>query len=489
MTSPAPEFLETGVPNLDRILGGGIPRRALVMIIGPPGSGKTILAQQIVFHAASRGDATLYLTGYSETHDKLLAHSRRLAFFVPGLIGQHIQLGSLPDLLRSGAEETGDAIVATARAQDASLVVLDGFRSMRGFMEDDQAAAYFLYSLGAKLALQGTTTLVIVEGDPYEASLYSEMTVCDTVVALRRERQHSRHRRVMEVLKTRGATPLEGTHPFTLDHTGLTIFQRFETWSAAAEPGWNPDRAAFGVPGLDALIGGGLNVGTTTLMAGSPGIGKTLLGLHFITEGSRAQEPVLFVGFMESPAQLREKARVFGMDLQAAEAAGRARFLVLRGHDLEADEIATLLAEDVEHRGVRRLVIDSAAEVQRSVGFEGRVPDFLSSLVSYLRGREVTTYLTLDVPMIVGPELQLADTPLPVLAENLLLARHVEYQGSLHSVLSVLKMRFSAHERAIYEHTVTSGKGFQIVGPAPLGEGLLTGMPRISDGPPAQGQG
>lgn len=489
MTSPAPEFLETGVPNLDRILGGGIPRRAAFMVIGPPGTGKTILAHQIVCQAASRGDTTLYLTGYSETHDKLLAHSRRLSFFLPDLIGKQIQLVSLSDLLRSSVEETGDAIVATARAQKASLVVLDGFRSMRGFMDEDhQAAAYFLYSLGAKLALMGATTLVVVEGDPDEAGRYGELTVCDTVVALRRDLQHSRHRRVLEVLKTRGATPLEGAHPFTLDHTGLTIFQRFETWATAVEPAWNPARAGFGVPGLDALIGGGLNVGTTTLMAGSPGIGKTLLGLHFIAEGARAQEPVLFLGFMESPAQLREKARVFGMDLGAAEAAGRARFLVLRSHDLEADEIATLVAEDVERRGVRRLVIDSAAEVQRSVGFEGRVPDFLSSLVSFLRGREVTTYLTLDVPMIVGPELQLSDTPLPVLAENLLLARHVEYHGSLHSVLSVLKMRFSAHERGIYEHTLTPGLGIQIVGPAPLGEGVLTGMPRVPEGPPAQGQ-
>ena len=147
--------------------------------------------------------------------------------------------------------------------------------------------------------------------------------------------------------------------------------------------------------------------------------------------------------------------------------------------DLEADEIALLLAEDVERRGVRRLVIDSAAEVQRSVGFQGRVPDFLSALVNYLRGREVTSYLTLDVPMIVGPEFELAGTPLSSFAENLLLLRQVEYLGRLHSVLSVMKMRFSDHERAIYEHTIIPGLGLQIVGPAPLGEGLLTGVPRV----------
>ena len=479
MTSAAPERLESGVPYLDQILGGGLLRRTVAMIIGAPGTGKTVLSLQIVFHNAAQGTRILYLTGYSETHDKLIAHNRGLSFFAPDVMGQQIQLASLPDLLRSGAEETVDAIVETARAQETSLVVLDGFRSMRGFMANDQEAARFLYSLGAKLALLDATTLVVVEGDADESNRFPELTVCDAIIVLRRERNHSRHRRLLEVLKVRGATPLEGAHPFSLDHKGLTISPRFETMAAGREPPWKPGRAAFGVPELDALVGGGLNVATATLVAGSPGVGKTLLGLHFMAEGARLQEPALFLGFMESPEQLKEKARMFGMDLRAAEAAGMLRFLVLRGYDLEADEVARLLSEDIERRGVRRLVIDSAAEVQRSVGFEGRVPDFLSSLVSYLRQREVTTYMSLDVPMIVGPELELAGTPLSTFAENLLLARQVEYRGSLHRVLSVLKMRFSEHSLAIHECTITANQGFQIVGPAPVGEGLLTGIPRV----------
>ena len=479
MTSEALERLETGVPYLDRILGGGLLRRTVAMIIGAPGTGKTMLSLQIAFHNASCGARVLYLTGYSETHDKLITHNSGLSFFAPDLIGQQIQLGSLPDLLREGAEETVDAIVETAHVQHASLVVLDGFRSMRGFMADDQEAVHFLYSLGAKLALLGATTLVNIEGDAEETDRRPEATVCDAVIVLRRERSHSRHRRLLEGLKLRGAAPLEGSHPFALEPTGFTIFPRFETMAAATEPTWKPGRAAFGIPNLDALIGGGLNVATSTLVAGTPGVGKTTLGLHFLAEGARAQEPGLFLGFMESPAQLQEKARMFGIDLRATAGAGLVHFLVLRGHDLEADEIAMLLSQEIERRGVRRLVIDSAAEVQRSVGFQGRVPDFLSALVSYLRGREVTSYLTLDVPTILGPELELADTSLSTFAENLLLLRQVEFLGRLHSVLSVMKMRFSDHERAIYEHTITPNLGFQIVGPAPLGEGLLTGVPRV----------
>jgi circadian clock protein KaiC len=250
----------------------------------------------------------------------------------------------------------------------------------------------------------------------------------------------------------------------------------------ATEPTWQSGRASFGIADLDALIGGGLNVGTATLLAGSPGVGKTVLGRHFIAEGVRAQEPTLFLGFLESPAQLREKARAFGMDLDPAEASGLLRLLVLRAHDLEADQIAWLVSEAVERRRVRRLVIDSVAELQRGLASEARIPEFLAALASYLRAHEVTTYLTLDVATIVGPSLELAGPQLSAMADNLLSLRQAEYHGRLHRLLSVLKMRFSGYESAIYELTVTPGRGVEIVGPAPLGEGILSGVPRLPGG-------
>ena len=486
--SAAPDLLETGVPNLDRVVGGGIINGSLVMVVGAPGTGKTLLAQQIAFHNAAQGSNALYLTGYSETHDKLLRHSRGLGFVDRALVGTRFQLASLPDLLRAGANDTEDAIVETARTQHASLVVIDGFRSMRGLLADDQAAAHFLYSLGAKLALLGITTLVIVEGDPDDSARYPELTVCDVILALRRDRENGRRRRLLEVLKTRGAMHLEGTHPFRIDGTGLVVFPRFESTIAATQPAWRPERAAFGVPELDALVGTGLNVGTTTLVAGSPGVGKTTLGLRFLGEGVRVGEPVLFCGFMESPAQLLEKARMFGIDLGAADASDQARLLVLPGHDIEADQVADVVTRDIERRGVRRLVVDSAAELQRGLGSEERVPEFLAALVSYLRARDVTTYLTLDIPMIVGPALELALTPLSVIAENLLLLRQVEFRSRLHRVLSVLKIRFSEYEEAIYEYKLTPGIGMQIIGPAPLGEGFLTGIPRLTPESGAQSE-
>ena len=477
--APTPlEMLETGVPNLDQILGGGLLRGATVMVVGAPGTGKTILAQQIAFHGARRGATALYLTGYSETHAKLLAHTRRLRFFAPALIGERLVLGSLPELLGRGAGETEDAIVATARQHRAALVVLDGFGNMRGFLggEHHQAVAHFVYSLGAKLSLLGATLLVLAESNPDERDRYPELTVSDAVLALRRERQDSRQRRLLEVVKVRGAAPLNGFHPFTIDDDGVHLSPRLEAVVPAAEPVWTDERSDFGIAAVDALLGGGLTVGSATLAAGSPGTGKTLLGLHFAAQGARRGEPTLFLGFMESAGQLRAKARALGMDLAAAEAAGRVRLLVLPAYDLEADRVAELLRADVERRGVRRLVVDSAAELERGVAAEARRPEFLAALVGYLRGRNVTSYLTLDVPTIVGPELEFAGTPLSVVAENLLLLRYAEYRGALHRLFSVLKMRFSDYDRTIREYTITPGAGLQLLGAAPPAAGLLTGI-------------
>jgi len=472
------ERFDTGVPNLDLVLGGGLLRGTIVMVIGPPGSGKTILGQQIAFRAAARGEAALYFTGYSETHDKLLAHNRSLDYFAPEAIGAELQMGSLPDLLAQGPEEAKTAVIDTARKERASLVVLDGFRSIRGFLRDDQAAAEFLYSLGATLALLGATLLVLVEGDAADRIRDPEQSVCDVILSLHRVVRGGGHRREIEVLKVRGAAPLAGLHPITIDGRGVTIYPRLESVVPPDSGQWTPARAGFGIPDMDALIGGGLNVGTSTLAAGTPGLGKTLLGLHFLAEGARQGQRGLFAGFTESTAQLRAKAQHFGIDIEAAQTAGTIELLMVPPHDLDADLVAWLIRQQIEARHIERLVIDSAAELQGGLTSPERAAMFMASLAAYLRSKSVTTYITVDVSTIVGPELSFSGNPLLAFAENLLLLRYAELEGELVRVFAVLKMRFSDFDRALRIYTIEDGTGFRIAGPAPRAEGLLTGQAR-----------
>lgn len=178
-------WVETGVPRLDLLLGGGLLSGSLVLVIGAPGAGKTVLAQQLASHLADQGRPTLYLTGYSEPHEKLIAHARSLRFFKPERIGQELQIANLLDLLRAGMDETQEAIVRAAASQHAALVVIDGFGGLRQLLPDEEAVTHFLYSLGAKLALLGATTLVLLEGEPDESARYPALSVCDVILALR----------------------------------------------------------------------------------------------------------------------------------------------------------------------------------------------------------------------------------------------------------------------------------------------------------------
>ena len=242
-TDSASGVLETGVPNLDRVLGGGLQRGAIVLVVGAPGAGKTMLGQQIGFHRARRGEPVLYLTGYSETHDKLVAHNRGLRFFDPALLGRLVQLGSLTDLLGQGAAEAEKAVLRTARQQGTRLVVLDGFRGLRRLAGPESAGevdgARFLYQLGAQLALLGATTLVLVEGDPDDTAQLPELTVGDVVIGLRRALLGMRQRRLLDVRKVRGAAPLAGLHAYELGSDGFTVWPRLEAWAAAAQPAWS----------------------------------------------------------------------------------------------------------------------------------------------------------------------------------------------------------------------------------------------------------
>jgi circadian clock protein KaiC len=433
------------------------------MVVGSPGAGKTLLAEQIAFHLARRGESSLYLTGYAEPSDKLVSHAAGLRFFDRALVGTSpgVHYGSLPDLLLQSPREAERAVVETVRARGATLVVLDGFGSIQAPLGEDPPipGARFLYGLGLQLAFLGATLLVLVEGDPDEAARRPEPPVCDVVLGLRFESRGASDRRLLHVRKARGANPLPGAHPYAIDQSGVRFWPRLESVVGGAEPALGAGRAGFRQPDIDGLLGGGLTEGTVTLAAGGYGTGKTLLGLHFAAEGGRSGAPTLFLGFMESAAQLREKGRTFGLHLEEYERAGTLRLLTHPAYDLDADAIADLLRADVEARGVRRLVIDSAAQLERSILDDERKLGFLSALVAYLRGRGVTTFLPYEVAQLSGWDVELAGTPLAVLAENLLLLRHVEVAGELRRTFSILHMRFSDHDRRIHEYTIRPDEG------------------------------
>lgn len=494
----------TGVRYLDDILGGGLPRGSLVLIMGLPGSGKTTIASQIAFTAARSGKRVLILTALSEPTNKLIAHLGAFSFFDPALVGGPIQFLSLQGSLSAGLEAASTTILTEARRMRADLVLLDGFRGMRSVDAEPQAAREFLYSLGTTLGALGCTTLVTSETDPRDPTFFPETTTADVILGLHYQLLGVRQYRGIEVIKARAAAPLPGLHALTLGVDGASVYPQLEERIASdvlgadaqaqgiaqsTGGGASPnvpalERVAFGLPELDKMLSGGIPRATCTLLAGSLGTGKTLLSLYFALAGVRAGEHVVFLGFRESREQLAQAAAAFriGPELERAlRPGGHLTFLEVPPIKVNADILGDRLIAELDRTGARRLVVDSIAELERAIRRgpdPNRLEDYLAALLRALRARRVSGLLVKETDKALAVTLDFSADPLSVLAENVLLLQQLPFRGQLYRILSILKLRFSAHDATLRELRIAAPEGVQVLEPVASATGVLEGITR-----------
>ncbi|MFI5271482.1 MAG: RAD55 family ATPase [Ktedonobacterales bacterium] len=497
----------TGVPHLDEVLGGGLPRGSLVLVMGLPGSGKTTLASQIVFTAARSGKRALILTALSESTSKLLEHLRAFSFFDLALIGGPVQFLSLQGVLALGLEAACDAIVTEVRRVKADVVLLDGFRGLRTVDSDPLAAREFLYMLGTTLATLGCTTIITTETDPRDPNFFPESTTADVILGLHYALIGVRQHRGLEVVKARTAAPLPGLHTLTLSADGVSVYPQLEERVAAAALGGDAQtqgaaratgeralpappgpaqRARFDLPVLDMMLSGGLPRSTCTLLAGSPGSGKTLLALCYALAGVRAEEATVILGFRESLEQLRLAASSFSMGPEldrALRPGGGLTFSEVPPIKVNVDILADRLLMELDRTHAQRLVIDSISELERAI-LHGpdpqRLDDYFAALLAAMRARRVTGLLVKETEKSPEVTFDVAFGGLSGLAENVLLLQQVPYGGALHRILSVVKLRFSNHDTALREFRISAPEGFHLL-EAPAGGGVVAGISREHD--------
>ncbi|MBI3977586.1 MAG: AAA family ATPase [Chloroflexi bacterium] len=472
-------MLETGVPNLDLLLGGGVPDGAILLVVGPSGSGKTTLAFQMAFHVAAHGGRALCVSTTSEPPTKLIQHLRPFSFYDERQIGERLFLLSAYPLVKEGPGRLLDALVQAVRERQAAIAVVDGLMTIRDLHPGPRELREFIYELGATLTALGCTTVLTSSGiDSGPAHEFAELTVADGIVELGMRDVGTRTLRTIRVRKMRGLPSVLGEHALRIDGRGLTAFPRLESIVEPIDVGLSRERTPLGLPELDAMMAGGLVAGSVTLLAGAPGTGKTLAGLQFIMEGVRRGEKGLIVCFRETRRHLVDRAGAFGLDLAGAVAAARAVVLHRPPVDLIADEVAWNVRQQVISFAPQRLLLDDFDELDHAIGDEPRRRGFLAGLTGLLVGRGITSLVTKEIPQVIGPELDFSGAPLATLAENLILLRYVEFRGELHRIISILKMRDTDHDRSIREYAITD-RGLQVLARLATAEGLLTGIARL----------
>lgn len=473
----APPRVPTGIPGLDVILYGGLLRGSSYLVEGPSGTGKTVLVNQIVFHHAAAGGKVVYFSLFSESHAQLLHHLEGLEFFDRQLVGTAIQyLGGFRALEKDPGNLL-DLIRQSLHATPATLLVVDGLLAV-----DERAGGTrfrtFLHELQVHTELVGCTTLLISPSAAHE--FRPEHAAVDGTFVLSTSTFGRRAVRELRVLKFRGSPNLEGSHTFEISPRGIHLYPRMEALAGATEPEppkWHR-KLSTGVPQLDEMIGGGVVAGTSTVLLGATGTGKTVLGLHFLAAGAARGERGLYFGFYESPARLIGKAEGVGLPLGRHVENGLVRLVWQLPLEQLLDRLGEeLLAQVREHRA-ERLLIDGLAGFQQTTALPSRISGFFTALANELRVLGVTTVLTAESSSLFGSGVADPLGGVSTVSENLLLLRYVELGTRVRRMIGVLKLRESDYDPTLRDLTITA-KGIQLGGISEGMEGLLSGIPRV----------
>ncbi|MBK4738386.1 ATPase domain-containing protein [Noviherbaspirillum pedocola] len=459
--SSGARLLTTGIPGLDTVLGGGFPARHLFMIQGLAGSGKTTLACQIGFVQAQQGSKVLIVTLIAESHAKLLQHLANFAFFDEGLVGRQVLFfGGYPALAQGGLRELLHFLSTCLDQHKPDVMIIDGFRSVRESRPSDLVLSEFMHSLNALVAAMECTTFLL---SPTEGNIAeSENTLVDGLVELSQFEDGVRTVREMRVYKARGADHLLGKHAFEVSRTGVVVYPRLEAVATRTNIASTASdrRVAFGIPSWDALTNGGVAHGSITNLVGTPGVGKTIMGLHFIQQALRDDEPCLILGFFESPPRLLHKAKAVGINLDDAMSDGRLEMLWYLPLEMLMDRLAVELFENIDRRKVTRLVIDGVEGFRDVAVHPHRIRLFLIALVNGLRIRNVTTIITQELPYFRESYAR-SDSSESVLYENMILLKAIEIDGVDHRLISTVKLREGGYDPSRYE-MIISDTGIRI---------------------------
>jgi len=473
----------TGVVGLDTVLGGGIARNRLHLLEGSPGTGKTTVALQFLIAGAQAGEAGIYIS-LAETEEELRDGANSHGWTIPDNIEifELVPPESVVDtdqhqsLLYSSDLELGETIKRIFEAIERvkpKRVVIDSLSEIRLLAQSSLRYRRQILALKHYFA-KHQSTVVMLDDLTTETTDRAVHSIAHSVIHLDQLAPvYGGERRRLRVVKCRGQQFRGGHHDFSLSTGGMLVFPRLVASEHRSK--FSGDHFMSGVPELDLLLGGGLATGSSTLVIGPAGVGKSILVLQYIAAAiKRGDRAALFV-FDEELGLLLSRAKALGIDLQAMCDANQLFIEQMDAAELSPGEFSHRVRKRVDEEGSRVVVIDSLSGYQAAMPEEQFVVLHLHELIQYLNRHGVATFITLAQHGMIGDMKQNIDVT--YIADSVIVLRYFEAMGRVRRAISVIKKRSGPHENTIREFQIDSRRGF-VVGPA-LDEfqGVLRGVP------------
>lgn len=473
---------KSGIAGLDEILCGGLIAERMYLIDGSPGAGKTTFAIQFLRQGIADGDTCLYIT-LSETAEELRSASRSHNWSLEGI--ELLELTADPDELDGDGqltmlhaseveltEATRKIIAAVDRVKPARLV-LDSLAEMRMLSQGSLRYRRQVLALKQLFLGRGCTVLMLNDrtADSPDLQLHS---VAHAVIGLEaRSPPYGRLRRQLQVHKFRASDFLSGFHDFSIEQQGIVVFPRLVASSHA--PPREQSVVRSDVPELDSLMGGGVDSGTTTLLIGPPGSGKSTIAIQYAAAASARGDHAAAFMFDETAAALKMRCAGLGIPIKEGDGPGEIRIRQIDPAEVSPGEFVALVRTAVETGGARIVVIDSLNGYLNSMPHDDYLNAQLHELLSYLNNQGVATFLVVAQTGLMGTGMT-APVEASYLADAIIVLRYFEHLGSVKKAVSALKKRTGAHEGAIREIWFDQ-TGIHLSNPLTQLRGVLTGVP------------
>jgi circadian clock protein KaiC len=474
-------LVRTGIAGFDEILLGGIPRANIILVQGETGTGKTLFGTEFIYRGIVEFDEPGMIVVFETSAQKLIRDAAAMGWDLEALQARKkLQIVfTSPEVLDQEVRSPDSLLLETAAEIGAQRIFIDGVgllnQSPNGFPANAGASGNYrelLQQIIEALSREKLTALISHEtGNSADRQLTLEAAgfLADTVIDLSRKTRGGRVQRYIEIIKSRGQDFDGGDHTLKIKSgVGLEVYRRVQAplRRNIAQPSSKSRRSVIGVDALDDLIGGGIFDGSTTMVVGVSGVGKTVLGTQLLREGvlrssssgsSSISQKGLLVSLDEHPAQILRNAATLGLNLQDQVDAGEIHILFESPQELEIDVHFAEIVRLVEKHNIQRLVIDGMTSYSTALGDLALYRDFFHALVAYSKSRLMSTFFNYENPEFLGVSAFMPDFPVSSIVDNIILLSLVEIDNSLRRCVTVVKARGSAHQFDSREYEIREG--------------------------------